>query len=62
MDAGVNWIDSDWLYFQLKFQIPNFLVRTRTLKILSSILKGSAFMLERTRKHDLEGNGLPNKA
>ncbi len=23
---------------------------------------GSAFMLERTRKHDLEGNGLPNRA
>ncbi len=24
--------------------------------------KGSAFMLERTSKHDLEGNGLPNRA
>ncbi len=25
-------------------------------------LEGSAFVLERTRKHGLEGNGLPNRA
>ncbi len=24
--------------------------------------RGSAFILERTRKHDLERNGLPNRA
>ncbi len=27
-----------------------------------TLFYGSAFMLERTRKHDLEGNGLPNRA
>ena len=31
-----------------------------TLKYYMSLV-GSAFMLERTRKHDLEENGLPNR-
>ncbi len=34
--------------------------KTRQMAYLAH-MSGSAFMLERTRKHDLEGNGLPNR-
>ncbi len=32
------------------------------INYMVTTVTGSAFVLEHTRKHDLEGNGLPNRA